>query len=127
MSNAYPIMEVTKPTEIALRDAIRSFTDEKTEKSSEAMLADFLVILGRACARLDEGATPDQAVADLVFHGMEQDSAETIVQKAQETVEAHRDMGQGVDNPQAAGNWLTRFGILVIVLLAMLVYMYAAD
>jgi len=122
MNNAYQIMEVTDPTEIALRDAIRSFTDEDEERSNEAMMADFLVILGRACTRLDEGATPEEAVADLVFHGLERESAETMVQKAQETVAANR----GKRNPQAAGNWLTRFGIVVIVLLAVLVYMYSA-
>jgi len=123
MSNAYQLMEVSEPSEIALRDAIRSFTNEETEKPAEAMLADFLVILGRACARLDEGATTEEAVADLVFHGLERESAETIVQKAGETVAANRN----VESPQATGNWLTRFGILVIVLLGVLVYMYAAD
>ncbi|MDN4037860.1 hypothetical protein [Massilia sp. YIM B02443] len=127
MSNAQQIMEVMEPTDIALREAIHSFADEDEEKSNEAMMADFLVILGRACARLDEGATPEQAVADLVFHGMERESAETIVQKAEETVEANRGKGRGVDSSQATGNWLTRFGILVIVLLAVLVYMYAGG
>ena len=127
MSNVQQIMEVTEPTDIALREAIRSFVNEDEEKSNEAMMADFLVILGRACARLDEGASPEQAVADLVFHGMERESAETIVEKAQETVEANRGKVRGVGSSQAAGNWLTRFGILVIVLLAVLVYMYAGD
>lgn len=126
MSNAYQLMEVSEPSEIALRDAIRSFTDEDTEKPAEAMLADFLVILGRACARLDEGATTEEAIDDLVFHGLERESAETIVQKAQERVErVEAQRGQG--NTQATGNWLTRFGILVIVLLGVLVYMYAAG
>jgi predicted Zn-dependent protease len=125
MSNAYQLMEVSEPSEIALRDAIRSFTDEETEKPAEAMLADFLVILGRACARLDEGATMEEAIADLVFHGLERESAETIVRKAQEKVErVEAQRGQG--NTPATGNWLTRFGILVIVLLGVLVYMYAA-
>lgn len=127
MSNAQQIMEVTEPTDIALREAIRSFANEDEEKPNEAMMADFLVILGRACARLDEGATPEQAVADLVFHGMERESAETIVQKAEETVEANRGKVRGVGSSQATGNWLTRFGILVIVLLAVLVYMYTGD
>lgn len=126
MSNAQ-IMEVTEPTDIALREAIRSFADEDEEKSNEAMMADFLVILGRACARLDEGATLEQAVADLVFHGLERESAETIVQKAGETVEANRGKGRGVGSSQATGNWLTRFGILVIVLLAVLVYMVSGG
>ena len=122
MSNAYQLMEVSEPTGIALRDAIRSFTGEETEKPTEAMLADFLVILGRACARLEDGATTEEAIADLVFHGLERESAETIVQKAQERTEAQ----QGKGDTQATGNWLTRFGILVIVLLGVLVYMYAA-
>jgi hypothetical protein len=127
MSNAQQIMEVTEPTDIALREAIRSFADEDEEKSNEAMMADFLVILGRACTRLDEGATPEEAVADLVFHGLERESAETIVQKAEETVEANRGKGRGVGGSQATGNWLTRFGILVIILLAVLVYMYTGG
>lgn len=127
MSTAYQIVEATEPTDFALREAIRAFTDEKTERSSEAMLADFLVMLGRACGRLDEGATVEQAVADLVFHGLDRESAETIVQKAGETVEANRSMVQDAGKGQAAGNWVTRFGLLVIVLLAVLVYMVAAS
>lgn len=123
MSSNHQTMEAVEPTDLELREAIRSFMDEREDRSGEAMMADFMVMLGRACSRLDEGATEEEAIADLHFHGLEREVAATVVQKAAETVGANQPLK---DSGQTGGDGLTRFAILVIVLLAVLVYVYTA-
>lgn len=123
MNSRYQTMEAVEPTDLELRQAIRSFMNEREGRSGEEMMADFMVMLGRACSRLDEGATEEEAIADLHFHGLEREVAATVVQKAAETVGANQPLN---DSGQTSGDGLTRFAILVIVLLAVLVYVYTA-
>ncbi|WP_312512348.1 hypothetical protein [Massilia sp.] len=127
MNSNYQVMEAVEPTDLELREAIRSFMDEREGRSGEAMMADFMVMLGRACSRLDEGATEEEAIADLHFHGLEREVAATVVQKAAETVGAHQPLKDGMQGAQTGGDGLTRFAILVIVLLAVVVYVYSAG
>lgn len=126
MNSRYQTMEAVEPTDLELRQAIRSFMDEREGRSGEEMMADFMVMLGRACSRLDQGATEEEAIADLHFHGLEREVAATVVQKAAETVGANQPLKDGMQDAPTGGDGLTRFAILVIVLLAVLVYVYTA-
>lgn len=97
MSGNYQILEVVEPDDSELQLAIRAFSLQEggaepaqATTSGADTMQQFLVLLGHASARLDSGALADEAVADLVRRGLDQGTAQVVVDKAVDVVASNR-------------------------------------
>jgi hypothetical protein len=89
--------QVVEPDGSALQLAIRAFSLQEggalpaQEATAGAdSMQHFLVLIGHASARLDSGATADDAIADLVRRGLDRDTAQVVVDKAVDVVASNR-------------------------------------
>ena len=97
MSSTDQNQQVVEPDDSALQVAIRAFSVQEggTEPAQAAAagadsMQHFLVLIGHASARLDSGATADDAIADLVRRGLDRDTAQVVVDKAVDVVASNR-------------------------------------
>ncbi|RYE69034.1 MAG: hypothetical protein EOO79_02475 [Oxalobacteraceae bacterium] len=97
MSGNYQILQVVEPDDSELQLAIRAFSLQEggaepaqAATSGADTMQHFLVLLGHASARLDSGALADEAVADLVRRGLDQGTAQVVVDKAVDVVASNR-------------------------------------
>lgn len=97
MSGNYQIEQVVEPDDSELQLAIRAFSLQEggaepahAATSGADSMQHFLVLLGHACARLDSGATADDAIADLVRRGLDRGTAQVVVDKAVDVVASNR-------------------------------------
>lgn len=97
MSGNYQILQVVEPDDSELQLAIRAFSLQEggaepaqATTSGADTMQHFLVLLGHASARLDSGALADEAVADLVRRGLDQGTAQVVVDKAVDVVASNR-------------------------------------
>lgn len=97
MSGNYQILQVVEPDDSELQLAIRAFSLQEggaepaqATTSGADTMQHFLVLLGHASARLDSGALADEAVTDLVRRGLDQGTAQVVVDKAVDVVASNR-------------------------------------
>jgi hypothetical protein len=97
MSSNYQNEQVIEPDDSALQLAIRAFSLQEggalpaQEATAGAdSMQHFLVLIGHASARLDSGATADDAIIDLVRRGLDRDTAQVVVDKAVDVVASNR-------------------------------------
>jgi len=97
MSGNYQIEQVVEPDDSELQLAIRAFSLQEggaepaqPATSGADSMQHFLVLIGHASARLDSGATADEAIADLVRRGLDRDTAQVVVDKAVDVVASNR-------------------------------------
>lgn len=97
MSSNHQNEQVVEPDGSELQLAIRAFSlQEGGAQSGQAApdgtdsMQHFLVLIGHASARLDSGATADDAIADLVRRGLDRDTAQVVVDKAVDVVASNR-------------------------------------
>lgn len=67
-----------KPNAAELQAAIAAFYNDE-EKSDMQLIEQSVPIVGEACARLDEGASPDEVIEALGALGVDRNSARTFV------------------------------------------------
>jgi len=97
MSSNDQNQQVIEPDDSALQLAIRAFSLQEGDAlpaQAAAAGADsmqhFLVLIGHASARLGSGATADDAIADLVRRGLDRETAQVVVDKADDVVASNR-------------------------------------
>lgn len=97
MSSNHQNEQVVEAAGSELQLAIRAFSlQEGSAQSGHAApdgtdsMQHFLVLIGHASARLDSGATADDAIADLVRRGLDRDTAQVVVDKAVDVVASNR-------------------------------------
>ena len=97
MNGNYQILQVVEPDDSELQLAIRAFSLQEggaepaqAATSGADTMQHFLVLLGHASARLDSGTLADEAVADLVRRGLDQGTAQVVVDKAVDVVASNR-------------------------------------
>ena len=97
MSSTDQNQQVVEPDDSELQLAIRAFSLQEggaepaqPATSGADSMQHFLVLIGHASARLDSGATADEAIADLVRRGLDRDTAQVVVDKAVDVVASNR-------------------------------------
>jgi len=125
MSGNYQIEQVVEPDDSELQVAIRAFSLQEggAEPAQEATsgadsMQHFLVLLGHACARLDSGTTADDAVADLVRRGLDQGTAQVVVDKAVDVVASNRALESAPPAQQVrarSGKSIRVFAIVLVI------------
>src|ERR1043165_2337790 len=88
MHELYPRI-ITRPTETALQQAIRSFSDDAHE-ARDVAIQDAITIIGEACAQLDEGLTSDAVFAWLTGHGLAAGYAQAFLGQAEAIVQSSK-------------------------------------
>jgi hypothetical protein len=130
MSSTDQNQQVAEPDDSALQVAIRAFSlQESGIASAQAATAGadsmqhFLVLIGHASARLDNGATADDAVADLVRRGLDRDTAQVVVDKAVDVVASNRALESAPPAQQvrARSSKSVRVFAIVLVVVALVV------
>jgi len=125
MSSNYQNEQVIEPDDSALQLAIRAFslqeggteTAQATTAGADSM-QHFLVLIGHASARLDSGATADDAIADLVRRGLDRDTAQVVVDKAVDVVASNRALESAPPAQQVrtrSGKSIRVFAIVLVV------------
>jgi hypothetical protein len=125
MSSNYQNEQVVEPDDSALQVAIRAFSlQEGGTEPAQATTAGadsmqhFLVLIGHASARLDSGATADDAIADLVRRGLDRDTAQVVVDKAVDVVASNRALESAPPAQQVrarSGKSIRVFAIVLVV------------
>jgi len=130
MSSNDQNQQVVEPDDSALQLAIRAFSLQEggTEPVQAATsgadsMQHFLVLIGHASARLDSGATADDAIADLVRRGLDRDTAQVVVDKAVDVVASNRALESAppVQQVRARSGKSIRLFAIVLVVVALVV------
>jgi len=125
MSSNGQNQQVVEPDDSALQLAIRAFSlQESGAQPAQAATSGadsmqyFLVLIGHASARLNSGATADDAIADLVRRGLDRDTAQVVVNKAVDVVASNRALESAPPAQQLrarSGKSIRVFAIVLVV------------
>jgi hypothetical protein len=125
MSSNDQHQQVVEPDDSALQLAIRAFSlqEGSAQPAQEATsgadsMQHFLVLIGHASARLNSGATADDAIADLVRRGLDRDTAQVVVDKAVDVVASNRALESAPPAQQLrarSGKSIRVFAIVLVV------------
>jgi hypothetical protein len=130
MSSNYQNEQVIEPDDSALQLAIRAFSLQEggalpaQEATAGAdSMQHFLVLIGHASARLDSGATADDAIIDLVRRGLDRDTAQVVVDKAVDVVASNRALESAppAQHVRARSGKSIRVFAIVLVVVALVV------
>jgi hypothetical protein len=130
MSSNYQNEQVIEPDDSTLQLAIRAFslqeggalpTQEATAGADS--MQHFLVLIGHASARLDSGATADDAIIDLVRRGLDRNTAQVVVDKAVDVVASNRALESAppAQHVRARSGKSIRVFAIVLVVVALVV------
>ena len=107
---------ITRPDEAALNEAIGALKQPVTDGS--ALLRTGLVIIGEACAQLEnEQKSREEVIASLTARGLSEGAAAPLVDKAIEVVKGNA----GLDQQIAAEADKGGVGLLPIILVAVVI------
>ena len=109
------LTHVTKPSGDDLEKAILHFDEtHPAGATGDEVMAAALVIIGEACAQLDDGKATGEVVSHLAGLGLSEGCATTFVDKAFEIVEANRNLGDVIPSAQATVSWGVLLGVMAM-------------
>ncbi|MBD8657961.1 hypothetical protein IFT68_20325 [Oxalobacteraceae sp. CFBP 13730] len=130
MSSTDQNQQAVEPDDSALQLAIRAFSLQEggaqpaqAATSGADSMQHFLVLIGHASARLNSGATADDAIADLVRRGLDRDTAQVVADKAVDVVASNRALESAPPAQQlrARSSKSIRVFAIVLVVVALVV------
>lgn len=115
MSGDFILTHVTKPSGDDLEKAILHFDEAPpADATGDEVMAAALVIVGEACAHLDDGKATGEVVSHLVGLGLSEGCATTFVDKAFEIVASNPNPGGGIPSAEAPVSWGVLIGVMAM-------------